>query len=385
VSLLTDAASDMILPLVPAFLLSLGGGAAALGWVEGIAEAVAAALKLGAGRASDHARRRKPLVALGYGISALARPLFAFALVPAHVVAIRAADRVGKGLRGPSRDAMVADATPPEQRGQAFGFHRMMDNFGGVLGPLAAFLLLRLARLDVRTLFAASLVPGLLSVAVVLAAVREPAHLEPESHAAHAPAEERAGSEPLPPAARRYLGAVLLFSLASSTDLFLVERLTDLGLDLALVPAAWVSLQLMKGLVNVPGGRAADRYGRKRVLAIAWALYAASYAGFGLASSWAVGWALLAVYALHYGLAEGAQRALLAEYVGRASRGRGYGAQLAVEGAMVLPANVLFGVAYDRAGATIAFVAAGAIAALAAAALAWIVPAAPASPRAAEA
>ena len=137
VSLLTDAASDMIYPLVPAFLLSLGGGAEALGWLEGIAELIAALLKLGSGRISDRWKRRKPLIALGYGISALARPFYALAMIPLHAVLIRAGDRVGKGLRGPARDAMVADAVPAADRGNAFGFHRMMDNFGGVLGLLA--------------------------------------------------------------------------------------------------------------------------------------------------------------------------------------------------------------------------------------------------------
>src|SRR6185295_11505847 len=144
VSFFTDAASDMIYPLLPAFLLSLGGGAVALGWIEGVAETVAAIVKVRAGRASDRAAKKKPIVALGYAISALSRPLFAIATTPLHAVLVRSVDRVGKGLRGPPRDAIVAGSVGAASRGHAFGFHRMMDNLGAVLGPLVAFLLLRM-------------------------------------------------------------------------------------------------------------------------------------------------------------------------------------------------------------------------------------------------
>jgi MFS family permease len=373
VSLLTDAASDMIYPLVPAFLLSIGGGATALGWLEGVAEAVSAAFKLVSGRASDRSGRRKPLIALGYGISTAARPLLAVVTHPAQAVVVRALDRVGKGLRGPPRDAMVAGATPAAQRGHAFGFHRMMDNLGGAIGPLCAFGLLRLFDLPLRQVFAASLVPGLLAVLVVLAFVKEPPAIADQARRDEDPAPpsaERAWLGPL----RRYYGALLLFSLAGAGDLFLLHRLTELGLDLAFVPVAWVSLQLGKGLLNVPGGHAADRYGKKRVLSIAWALYAFTYAGFGLASSWVAAWILLGLYAVHYGLAEAAQRTLLAEYAPDRRRGRAYGVQLALEGGMGLAANVGFGHAIERFGSAAAFVGAGVIAAAAAVALGWLVP-----------
>jgi MFS family permease len=198
---------------------------------------------------------------------------------------------------------------------------------------------------------------------------------------APAPAAPRASADavpesklPLPPAARRYLIVLGLFSLAGSGDLFLINRLSDLGLDKSLIPLAWISLQLGKGLLNVAGGRASDRYGRKRVLALAWLLYAITYAGFGLVHSWQLAWVMLGVYAIHYGLAEGGQKALLAEYVPAASRGRAFGAQLAIEGAVVLPANVLFGLAYARISPLVAFVATGVVALMATIALAWVPP-----------
>jgi MFS family permease len=371
VSLLTDAASDMIYPLVPAFLITLGGGAEALGWIEGVAEAVAAVVKIVAGRLGDRAARKKPLIAAGYGLSALARPLFALATSPVHAVFVRALDRVGKGLRGPPRDLVLAASVGPESRGAAFGFHRMMDNFGGVLGPMIAFTLLRAVDLPLRTVFAASIVPGLLAVVVILVFVREPPPRGEDAERAPAPAtaDLPAKLAPLPPAARRYLVAVGLFSLAGSGDLFLLNRLTDLGMDRALVPVAWVSLQLGKGLLNVAGGRASDQFGRRPVLVTAWILYAISYAGFGLVGSWPLAWGVLAIYAFHYGFAEGGQRALLAELVPSAARGRAFGIQQAIEGLAVLPANVIFGLVYSRVSATAAFVGSAAIALCAAAAL----------------
>lgn len=419
VSFFTDASADMIYPLVPAFLVSLGGGAMALGWLEGIAEAVSAGIKLWAGRAIDRTGRPKRFVVAGYTISALARPLYAFASAPVHAVLVRVADRTGKGLRGPPRDAMLAAVVDKESRGHAFGYHRMMDNFGGVAGPLLAFVALRIAELPLRQVFLLSVVPGLVSVVLAQFFLKEltlhngpakttidPATAAPLAEvappAAANPPVTGAALTPAPPAASdvasaspapdreaptieseraaahalpwRFFVVAAVFTLAASGDLFLMRRLTDLGLDIALVPVAWVSLQLAKGLFNVPGGRASDRFGRRRVLALAWLLYAATYVGFGFVSSWWAAWALLLPYAIHYGLAEGGQRALLTDLVPAAVRGRAFGIQLAIEGVFILPANVGFGFLADRFGPRTAFGTAAACSALAALLLVTIVP-----------
>lgn len=411
VSFFTDASADMIYPLVPAFLVSLGGGAMALGWLEGVAEAVSAAIKLWAGRRIDRTGHPKRFVVAGYGISALSRPLYALASAPIHAVLVRVADRVGKGLRGPPRDAMLAAVVDKESRGHAFGFHRMMDNFGGVAGPILAFFALRLAELPLRTVFMLSVFPGLVSVALAQFFLKEPklpardvaAETKASDEAAATAAkptadaaieaktsveatssadadvaakrslldEERAAAHVLP---WRFFVVTAVFTLAASGDLFLMRRLTELKMDVAYVPLAWVSLQLLKGLFNVPGGRASDRFGRRRVLAIAWLLYAVTYAGFGFAPTWWAAWLLIVPYALHYGLAEGGQRALLTDLVPKALRGRAFGIQLAIEGLFILPANVGFGFVADRFGPIPAFVAAGSCAALAALLLIAIVP-----------
>ncbi|MDI1482817.1 MFS transporter [Polyangium sp. y55x31] len=380
VSLLTDAASDMIYPLVPELLRQIGGGPLWLGWFEGVAELVATSMKVVSGRLSDEPRRRKPLIALGYGLAALTRPLFAVVSAPLHAVLIRAIDRVGKGMRGPPRDAMVAGAVPEGQRGHAFGFHRMMDNFGGVLGPILAFLLLWGLHLPLRTVFALAVVPGLAAVLVVLLFVRDPALDAATPREDEGPTKQaaaNAGPTKIPAEAWRYLAALFVFSLACSGDLFLLRRMSDLGLSPAFVPIVWISLQFGKGLLNVPGGRASDRYGRKRVLALSWVLYGITYVGFGFATSWIGAWVWLGLYAAHYGLAEGGQRALLAELVPASIRGRAFGYQLAIEGAAVLLANVLFGLAYERASAPVAFAAAGAVALVGALLLLLLVKASP--------
>lgn len=406
VSFFTDASSDMIYPLVPAFLVSLGGGAMALGWLEGIAEAVSAGIKLWAGRRIDRTGHPKRFVVLGYGISALARPLYALASAPFHAVLVRVVDRVGKGLRGPPRDAMLAAVVDKDSRGHAFGFHRMMDNFGGVAGPILAFFALQMAELPLRTVFLVSVIPGVASVILAqffLKDLRRPSHeddkanvadeapkasAEPESSAksegaseaksASKEAESITDTEAAHVLPWRFFLVTAVFTLAASGDLFLMRRLTDLKLPIAWVPVAWVSLQLLKGLFNVPGGRASDRFGRRRVLAIAWLLYALTYVGFGFAPSWWIAWLLIVPYALHYGLAEGGQRALLTDLVPKALRGRAFGIQLAIEGAFILPANVGFGFVMDRFGPIPAFVAASSCAALAALLLLAIVPSPPA-------
>ena len=256
----------------------------------------------------------------------------------------------------------------------------MMDNLGGVLGPVFAFALLKVIELPLRQVFLLSVIPGVFAVLVVLLFVQElpvattaTVAVASGHEAAEAATRSRRGGGPLSANARRYLAVLLLFSLAGSGDLFLMQRLTGLGLDIALVPLAWVSLQLGKALLNVPGGRASDRYGRRRVLSIAWLLYGVTYAGFAFARSWHAAWLLLGLYAVHYGLAEGGQRALLAEQVPPEARGRAYGYQLAIEGAAVLPANVVFGMVYDRLGPEWAFLGGGGIAVVAAGCLALLV------------
>jgi len=376
VSLFTDAATEMIYPLLPAFLRALTGsvrgGAAWLGVMEGVAESVSAAVKWWAGGLSDRAGSRKPFVVAGYAIASLVRPLLALAATPLQVVLVRATDRVGKGVRSAPRDALLAAAVDARARGAAFGFHQMMDNIGAVIGPLLAFALARGLGWPLRWIFAAAIVPGLVALATVIR-VPEETSGAPKGAASFGgeprPEAAPSASPALPPAARRYLAIVAIFTLGASADSFLLLRMIDVGLPEAWLPLAWLSLSASKAATNLPGGRLSDRFGRRPTLVAAWVVYASAYALFPLTSSLAGSWALLVAYGAYYGLAEGGEKAIVADLAGPSARGRAYGALHAVTGAAVLPANALFGALYAR-HVGWAFGASAACALIAAAALA---------------
>ena len=343
VSLLTDAATEMVYPLLPAFLRSMGGGASWLGVVEGVAEAVSAFVKWRTGALVDRSPRKKGFVVAGYGISSLVRPLLALAAAPWHVVLVRATDRVGKGLRSAPRDAILTAAVTPEQRAAAFGAHRMMDNLGAVIGPLLAFAFAQVLVLPTRTIFALAAVPGALALATAIFGVHEIVEAAPRVEAKQSSQD----GTPLPGPLRRYFVAIALFSLGASADSFLLLRLNKQGLPDAWLPIAWLTLNLAKSAMNVPGGRLADRYGRKRVLSFGWLVYAAVYCAFPFASSVPATWALLVVYAAYYGLAEGSEKALVADLAPKEVRGRAFGLLAAITGIAVLPANAVFGGLFD--------------------------------------
>jgi MFS family permease len=353
VSLLTDVSSEMIAPLLPIFLsATLGASASAVGAIEGAAESTAALLKLASGWWSDRLPRRKPLVVAGYLLASVARPLVAVAGSAAQVLAVRLTDRVGKGIRSAPRDALLAASVPPEVRGRAFGFHRAADHLGAVIGPLLAFALLGAGGLPLRTVFWLAAVPAALSLLVLVVGVREPAV------ARAAPAAGGAVHVAAAPVARRLaplLGAVLLFTLGNSTDAFLVLRATQLGVPIALVPILWAMLHVVKSAASTPGGALSDRIGRRPTIVAGWLLYAAVYAGFAVASeTWHI-WVLVAVYGLHFGLTEGAEKALVAELVPPQARGAAFGWYHLTVGLAAFPASLLFGAVWDLRGAGPAF------------------------------
>ncbi len=343
VSLFTDVATEMVYPLLPVFLQSMGAGAQALGLVEGIAESVGAAVKWLAGRSSD-TRARKPFVVFGYALATAVRPLLAIAAHPWQVVAIRTTDRIGKGVRSAPRDALLAHAVPPERRGHAFGYLQMMDNIGAAIGPLLAFALVRGLGWPLRTVFAVTLVPGILAVATVVWGVSETAGAEEPTD--QEVARRHDAGPALPRSLRAYLTLVGLFTLGASADSFLMLRLSDLGLAAGWIPLAWISLNASKALLNVTGGKLSDRLGRWRTQVAGWLVYAAAYALFPATRSIAWTWILLVAYGSYYGLTEGGEKALVADLSPPGVRGRAYGALHAITGLTVLPANVIFGALY---------------------------------------
>ena len=350
VSFFTDASSEIIYPLLPLFVTSqLGGSAKMLGVIEGAAETTAAVLKLASGWWSDRIGRRKSLVIAGYVLSSAARPLVALAQSATQVLGVRVADRVGKGVRGAPRDALLADSVPLEQRGRAFGLHRAADHAGAVVGPLVAFALLRWAGLDLRTLFLLAAVPGALACLALIAGVREPARRP--GAAKPAPLDAR-----LPGRFWGYLGVLIVFTLGNSTDAFLLLRASQLGVTAAMLPIVWAFLHVVKSLTSTPGGTLSDRVGRRPLIVAGWMLYAAVYVGFARAATTWHAWALFAVYGVFFGLTEGVEKALVADLVPAERRGAAYGWYNLAIGVGALPASVLFGAIWDRWGTGRAFV-----------------------------
>jgi MFS family permease len=370
VSLLTDVSSEMIYPLLPAFLTGpLRAGPALLGMIEGLAETVAALVKIVSGRVSDRRPRRKPLVVAGYGISSVARPLVALATSPAHVLAVRIADRFGKGVRSAPRDALLAEVTAPAQRGRAYGFHRAMDHAGAMVGPLVASMMLVFTK-DLRVVFAAAAVPAALAMATLVLGVREGCRPPPVAPAVAQPQPTGLLASGL----KRYLVVLAVFTLGNSSDAFLLLRAQEAGLPLALIPALWSWHHLVKAGASTWGGTLSDRVGRKRTILLGWAVYGLSYTGFALAASPLSIVALFAAYGGFHALTEGPERALVADLAGPEARGRAFGLFHAVTGAALLPASLLTGILWQRLGAPVALGTGAALAAVAASGLQLLVP-----------
>ncbi|MGZ6228399.1 MAG: MFS transporter [Candidatus Binataceae bacterium] len=346
VSLFNDSAGDMVQPLLPAFVGTIGGGPLALGLIEGIADATASLLQLGSGYLADRIGRLKAATTAGYAVTAIARPLLALAQTWWQILGARFGDRIGKGIRTAPRDALLADATPIASRGRAYGFHRAMDNAGAIVGPAAAWLMLS-SGLSMREVFAWSAVPGLLTLVILQTRV---------SDAAFGGSKHDA-SAGLPPshAYRRLLVSIFVFTLGCSSDAFLLWRAAELGIAYSLAPILWMVLATVKSATSTWGGALSDRVGRRKVIVAGWAVYAAVYLGFALANAgWQI-WLLFVAYGTFFGLTEGTEKAMVVDLVEPQWRGRALGGYHAAVGVASLPASLVFGVIYQAAGPMFAF------------------------------
>lgn len=360
VSFLNDTSSDIIYPLLPAFLfLTLGATPFAIGLIEGFAESVASILKLFSGYLSDKFGNRKLPVFLGYSLAAVMRPMLAFVTSWPQVLVVRMTDRVGKGIRGAPRDALIASSVEPENRGLAFGFNRAADHLGAVVGPVIAFTLLTFLAIDpenptareYQQVFLFASIPVAIGLFIIVFFVREEKKASDEED----PIPIKFSLKEFDGNFKRFLGVVALFTLSNSTDAFLLLRAKEAGIAPAMLPLLWMVLHFSKVFSSLAGGNLSDRFGRKKMIVIGWIVYAAVYLGFAFIDSAWQAWALFIVYGTYFGLTEGVEKALVADMVADEKRGTAFGFYNLAYGITVFPASLLFGLLWSRFGAETAF------------------------------
>ncbi len=346
VSLFNDSATEMSYWLLPQFLVSvLGAGPAAFGLIEGAAETVASFGRLLSGVLSDRWRRRKPLLAAGYTVANVVKPLLAVAQSWGQVFWIRFADRAAKGFRAAPRDALLADSVAPGQHGAAFGLRQAMDSAGAIAGPLAALTLLPVFGGKVRWIFALAALPGMASILLAWGAVREVRPASPVAGWRSRPGGEAAlTSRRL----RILLLAVGFFALGNSSDLFLILRAQNLGVRAAFAPLLGLIFNFVYTILSWPAGKLSDRLPKRYLVMLGYLIYAGVYAAFALARGPQAAWFLFAVYGIYYALTEGVLKAWVADLVPSAERGRVFGVFNWVIGVMAFPASVLAGWLWQR-------------------------------------
>jgi MFS family permease len=360
VSFFNDLASDMVIPLIPIVLASvLSAGPVALGLIEGVADAIASFLKLWAGRHSDHlGSKRKGLTFTGYILSNITRPLLGVAGSWPAVLLLRSMDRVGKGIRSAPRDAMLADATPLGMLGRAYGFHRMLDNGGAVAGALLAAAILASGDFSLTQVILLSSVPGGIVLALLFL-VKEP---PPKPHSARPSTRPSLAWDALPPAVRRYLPVLMLFTFARASETFIVLLGHQMGLDVVHLLLLWAALNLCKAVTSSMGGHAADRIGRVRVMLTSWIAFGLAFGMLSQVTAAQSLWFITLFYGLAAGFGEGAERALIADLAPEESRGTAFGWYYLSVGIVAIPAGVAFGVIWQWVGPAVAFSMAGAAA-----------------------
>jgi MFS family permease len=382
VSFFTDISSELLVYLIPLYLANvLAATPTIIGVVEGVTESASAFLKLGSGWLSDRLGRRKTLVLAGYSTSVAAKALYLLATAWPVVLAARLGDRIGKGIRTAPRDALIADSTPPESRGRAFGLHRALDTAGALVGVSGAAIVVTLLQGDAptlggdtfRALVIVALVPGVIALVVLGLAVRD-VTAPPKPALAAAPAEPRAISDPhaglgavpaerpterptlrrrlgaFPSAFWLFVGASALFTLGNSSDAFISLRSQTLGVAVRDILLMVIVFNFTNVVVAWPVGALSDRVGRRGLIAVAWSIYAATYLGLALAAPGFPVVVLWGIYGVYYGVSDAVGKALVADLVPPAQRATGYGILNMVIGLVLLPASVVAGLLWDGVG-----------------------------------
>lgn len=357
-SFFTDISSEMIYPILPLFLTqTLGAPITLLGVIEGVAESIASLTKVLSGYVSDQLGRRKPLAMVGYGLSALSKAVFVTAHTPLAVLLGRVFDRFGKGIRQAPRDALIADFTEPAHRGQAYGLHRAMDTAGAFVGVGLAYLIISRYRGDFREVFAWALIPGVLSLAVLVLVRDRPLNIGVRGTAFGVPSLQAPPLQglvrswyALNPRLRYFLMISFLFTLGNSSEHFLILKASKSGVSESNILLLYLLFNASSALASYPAGQLSDRLGRQRLLVIGYLLYGSIYLGFARAGHSNAFWWLFIAYGVYYGLATGVEKALVADLAPLHQRASLAGLHATIVGIGLLPASVLAGILWDWLG-----------------------------------
>ncbi len=347
-SFLTDVSIKMIYSIMPLFLLSIGASKTSIALIEGVAESTASAFKVISGYLSDRIGRNKPFMIIGYGITALVTPFFAFSTNYLHVLFLRFAERIGKGIRTAPRDSLISGSVRSGESGKNFGFHKAMDNSGAIIGPLAAFLLLIVFPDDYRLIFVLATIPAALGVVSIVAFIKE-AKASPSGESARPSLKE------LPRKFYWFLVIVFVFTLGNSADAFLLIKTAETGIQKTMVPFVYMLFNVVSVFFAIPIGKYSDRTGRETLIIAGFAMYAIVYFFFGYSDSIGVYMFLFVLYGLHSALTDGSQKALISDIVRKELRGTGFGLYHAVLGITLLPASLIAGLLYDGVGSAAPF------------------------------
>ncbi len=362
-SFFTDTSSKMIYSVMPLFLLSMGSSKTTISLIEGIAESTASLLKAVSGLWSDKIGKKKPFMIIGYGLSAIVTPIYAFVKIPAQVLYLRFSERIGKGLRAAPRDSLVCASTQKEEMGKSFGFHKAMDNSGAILGPLIAFLLLKYLPVNYNNIFLIATIPAVIGVLTIIFFIKEP-KLKQNSFKEKKP---KVSIKNLQKKYYFFLIIIIVFALGNSTDALLLIKTYETGIDKAYIPFIYMIFNTVSVFLAIPIGKLSDRIGREKLIIAGFLVYAFVYLCFGSFNNIKIFLFLFVLYGLYSALVDTSQKAMVSDLVSPELKGTGFGLYHAVIGITLLPASLIAGALYDNIsskapfyfGASMALLAAG--------------------------
>ena len=341
ISFLTDCSVKIIYSIMPMFLMSLGASKTSLALIEGIAESTASVFKVISGFWSDKIGKNKPFMLIGYGLSALVLPLYAFVLSPLHVLIIRFTERVGKGIRTAPRDSLIAGSVTNGETGKSFGLQKAMDNSGAIVGPLVAFGLLSFFPGNYRLIMFLAGIPAIFAIFVIIFGLKEVSKSKHELFT-------KFHFKDFSPKFYLFLGVIFIFTLGNSTDALLMVKANELGIKVAYIPLVYLITSVVSVIMAIPIGTLSDKIGKEKILIVGFVIYAAVYYGFGATNGTGLIVILFALYGLYSAATDGIQKAFISDLVDKNKKGTAMGIYNALLGITLLPASLIAGLLYDK-------------------------------------